>query len=66
MYDDSGYPLAAQEKAAMAPRRSSITERLELEAKRLNERLVEINTALAALKKYPDMQAVIDIIAKTI
>ena len=69
MYSDIGlsnYSLAQKEEMAQMPRRSTITERLEMEEKRLNERLAEIKVALDALRKNPDMQAVIDIIAKTI
>lgn len=68
MYSEDGgtYLLAAQEQPQLSPRRSTITERLELEEKRLNKRLAEIKVALVALRKNPDMQAVIDIIAKTL
>lgn len=63
-YENAG--LAACEPTSQMIRRNSITERLEMEEKRLNERLLEVSTALAALRKNPEMQAIIDIIAKTL
>ena len=63
-YDEEMKP----QTLAMAPSkaiRPSVTETLQREKANLLERLTEIEEALAVLTQYPDVQKVLDVIAKT-
>jgi len=45
-------------------RQLTLTEQLESNKRHLEERLAEINAALEALKKNPELQNLFDVIAK--
>lgn len=59
-----GYPETATKLAEEMPRKQSLTDRLSAERARLNARIQEIDTVLDALRKVPEVEAVIDLIFK--
>lgn len=52
----------AMPKGAMA--RSTITERLKNEKERLEQRLEQVNSVIKELEKVPEVQKVLDAIAR--
>ena len=59
----SGQDVACN-TALEIPSRPTMSQRLSSEKERLEKRLAEVNKALEVLKKYPEMQEVVDILSK--
>ena len=65
---DSGSSERAMAPIGMAgsSRRESLTERLQRERAGLKERLTQLDTAIAALEKNPEIQEVFDIVSRLV
>lgn len=59
-----GNELRAVETCGTDIRRPSVSERLEMEHKNLSERLAQVNAALEALRKNPELQNLLDLVSK--
>ena len=49
-----------------SPRRESLTERLQRERTGLKERLTQLDTAIAALERNPEIQEEFDIVSRLV
>ena len=64
-YPEASSTFMGLSGASVTPVRPTITENLERERKQILQRLGEIDEALSVLVRYPDVQKVLDVIAKT-
>lgn len=64
MFDGNQKSLAEIGSYPSMSRRESLTERLKRERETINERLKQLDTAIAALEKNPEIQEIFDIVTR--